>query len=71
MKNSKCGCTESTLCPEAKKLWNMSSFKQRTKYSNHRQKALVEIFGSEFKVVSFRALNRNNETGKRIKFKDL
>lgn len=38
---SKCGCTGAILCDVAKDLWNKSSFKNRTLYSNHRCIAIV------------------------------
>jgi hypothetical protein len=62
---SKCGCTGDILCDTAKKLWNRSSFKDRKLYSDHRCIAL----GLEPRYHSFRATNRDNDTGKKIKFK--
>lgn len=63
----KCGCTGATLCDVAKNLWNKSSFKKRHLYSNHRCIAL----GLDTRYHSFRATNRDNETGKKINFKSL
>lgn len=62
---SKCGCTASTLCQDAKKLWNKTSFGNRKLYSNHRCLAL----GLDVSYNSFYATNRDNETGKKIKLK--
>ena len=59
-----CDCTGDILCSQAKKLWNQSSFKNRSLYSIHRCLAL----GLDPRYNSFRSLNTDSE-GKKLKLK--
>ncbi len=65
--HDKCDCTADVLCTVAKNLWNKSSFGNRKLYSNHRCIAL----GLDPRYYSFRASNKNNNTGKKIKLSSL
>lgn len=58
MNISSCGCTDDSLCKEAKRLWKYKGFAGRRLYSYHRRKALelLHINGYDIRANNYEGI---------------